>query len=86
MWKELLPSRNHMPYPRALLHAMVTLSLLWGWPSVTALFIIGFIGMLRRTELASLRRDHLVFAEEFVQPGWWLFIKIESPKMRRKGA
>ena len=81
-----MPSKNHMPAPTVLVHAMVTLAMLWSWPSIAALVALGFVALLRPGELAALRVRNFVFSGDFHETEWYFFVTIESPKMRRRGS
>ena len=62
MWRELMPTKNHMPAPTVLVHALVTLAMLWSWPSIAALVALGFTALFRPGEIAALRVRNFVFA------------------------
>ena len=57
------------------------------WWDVALLLLSGFAAMLRRTEALALRVRNFVFAEALdYEDRGLLFVHIESPKMRRRGA
>ena len=81
-----MPTFSTSPMPAVPLHALLTLAILWGRFGEALLLTAGFVGLLRRGELAALRGYNDVFSDLLGAVGDWLFVQIESPKMRRRGA
>ena len=65
MWRELMPTQNHVPCPAVLAHALITIAMLWSWPSVAALIAQASTGLLRPGEAAALRANNYVFGGDF---------------------
>ena len=54
-WQGLLPLLSHLPMPAALLRAMASLAIIWGWKDIAFLLLLGFAGCMRPGELMRLR-------------------------------
>ena len=72
--------------PSIVLLASMTVSLLWGWPSVAALLGAGFSGLLRPIEFAGACRKHLVLPADVLHTVSYALFIIVDPKTRSRFA
>jgi hypothetical protein len=63
-WRLREPGHNRAPVPPILIRAVVALCLLWKWPAVAAVLLLGYDGCLRPNDMAMLVRRDLRFPEE----------------------
>jgi hypothetical protein len=85
-WKELIPSRHHVPTPLLLWLAMVALACAWGWVPMVAMLLILFPGGLRPVDGYRMRWKHVRGPSAHLGLLCALFLIIEQPKMRRLAA
>ena len=74
-----------MACPEAVLHALVVLALLWGWPLVGAHLMLGWYGLLRPIEHLAARRELLTLPADLFAEDGAAFLHIPFPKTRRQG-
>ena len=67
-WALCEPGENRTPLPPTLVRALAALALIWGWPSIAALLMVGFEGSMRPSDLLGLERRDLRFASEHGEP------------------
>jgi hypothetical protein len=72
-----------MPLP--VLRALVTTALVWDWPKLAVLLVLGFFGLLRPSELIGLRRRDLSLPDDHLG-GDVIHIRVGTPKTRNKAA
>lgn len=84
-WETLEPSRHHPPIPRQVVFALAATALAWEWPKVAALLLLGFFGLLRPSELISLRRSDLALPSDHWD-GDVIYVRIGAPKTRLQAA
>lgn len=82
-WEEAEPSERSMVMPAALFRASIALSLLWGWRRFAAAMLLGFHGLLRPSEIFSLRRSHLVLPRDVLSNELIAYVKILHSKTSR---
>ena len=82
-WKDLATAGNHVPTHPWVLLALVSLSLLWGWPEMALVLLLLWGALLRPEEGRSLHFYDLVFSDVIWAPLSLLFLRIGTPKMRR---
>ena len=85
-WKELAPSKSHVPLPFLLLRACVAVAACRGQLDWALPLLAGFAGMLRPAEISRLSLADFVIAEDLGNGlGEDCFVRIVNPKMRRLG-
>ena len=63
-WRSMQPTVHHLPRPQTALAAIALLALLRGWQRVAALFLAGWVGLLRPGEMLAARRADLVLPRD----------------------
>lgn len=85
-WEELEPVNHRRPVPLALMEAMVSIAISYGWIRFSATMLICFHGCARPGEVLKARRAHLVLpvdlGEDSFNPS---FLRIEKRKPGRRG-
>jgi hypothetical protein len=81
-WKAAEPGEHHLAIPKVVLLALVSSGILWGWPSVSALLLLGFTALLRTSEFALCQRQWLVFPRDVLYDVAFLMVIIPEPKTR----
>ncbi|CAE7563489.1 unnamed protein product [Symbiodinium natans] len=84
-WEQLEPVQHHPPVPKAVNDALVVTALLWRWPRMAALLVLGFFGLLRPSELIGLRRQDLALPGDHFEEDV-LYIRVPHPKTRFRAA
>ena len=82
-WLTLMPFTNHVPCPPALLLAMMSLAILWGWVDMAVFLALSWTGLLRPVEALRLCRADVLLPSELLSAERAVFLRIRSPKMRR---
>ena len=82
-WEEAEPTDRAMVMPATLLQAAVALGLLWRWPHFVAVLLLGFHGLLRPSEILSLRRGDLVLPRDVLSNEKICYVKIIRSKTSR---
>ena len=59
VWSRAAPSTTRTGIDARVLRAMAALALVWEWPLVALLLLLGFHGLLRPNEMCQLRRCHI---------------------------
>ena len=85
-WELLEPLQHRPPLPEAVLHAMCSLAVLWGWSQWAAVTLAAFYAICRPGEPLRALRKHLVTAEDLLESGTEIFLRIPEPKTRKPGA
>ena len=81
-WARSEPSNHHVAMPAAVLIAMITTALSWGWTLVAGCLALGFGGLLRPGEItAALRRDLLLPRDVGFSVNFCL-LSVREPKSR----
>lgn len=84
-WESLEPSKHHPPVPKQVLFALAATALAWEWHRIAVLLLLGFLGLLRPSELIMLRRGDLSLPCDHWE-GDVLYIRIGAAKTRLKAA
>ena len=85
-WELLEPTNHRPPMPEPLMAAMAALGWLWGWKRWTATLVFSFVGACRVGEVLHARRSHLLLPSDLLSDQPIAYLKIISPKSRRRGA
>ena len=85
-WELLEPTNHRPPMPEPLMAAMAALGWIWGWKRWTATLIFSFVGACRVGEVLHARRSHLLLPSDLLSDQPIAYLKIISPKSRRRGA
>lgn len=85
-WHIIEPTQHRPPLPEALLRAMSTVGLSWGWTVWTAVLICSFYSASRIGELLRAKRRHVLTPVDLLSERKVLYVQIISPKSRRAGA
>lgn len=85
-WCNLEPTTHRCPMPLVLLKAMVTAALFWQWNRVAILLLLSYFGIFRMADVLPLKRKHLIFAEDWGDHCTIMYVAIEEPKTRFRGA
>jgi len=85
-WLEDEPHAHHPALPLSVLLAMVSLSLLWGWPVEASIWLMAWIGLLRIGEVLDATRSDLLLPEDSAPGIEYILVKIREPKTRGRGA
>ncbi len=85
-WELTEPTCHRPPLPEPLLAAMIALGLAWNWEQWTCSLIFSFFGACRVGEVLHARREHLLLPSDLLSDSQVAFLKIVSPKSRRRGA
>ena len=78
-------ARFHPPMPVQVLRALVATALVWRWPHLAVIMVLGFFGLLRPCELIGLRRQDVVLPSDSFEPKV-LYLRVGQPKTRHRGA
>lgn len=81
-WVAEEPVTHHPAMPRAILVAIVGLSLLWGWPHEAAIFMMAWAGLLRIGEATSATRSDLILPCDSAPGSDFGLLRIRVPKTR----
>lgn len=81
-WVAEEPVTHHPAMPRAILVAIVGLSLLWGWPHEAAIFMMAWAGLLRIGEATSATRSDLILLCDSAPGSDFGLLRIRVPKTR----
>ena len=65
-WRLREPGDVRRAVPHGLALAMASTAAPWGWDEMVVFILLGFAGMMRPGELASLRRRHVVLPSDQV--------------------
>ncbi len=85
-WELLEPVQHRPPLPEPLLEACVTLGLKWGWFTWAGCLALCFFGACRIGEVLGAKRGDLLTPTDLLSEEPKLYLKIGSPKSRRRGA
>ena len=80
------PYTHHVPMPAALLLALLTCSLLWGWVRQAGTFALAWGSLLRIGEATSARREDLVLPKDVFGLHSYVLLSIKEPKTRLRVA
>ena len=88
-WELAEPMRHRPPLPEPLLHAMLGLAIGLGWKRFCLVSLLAFYCIARPGELLSARRRDVLTAQDLLSDrseSPYLFVKVQLPKTRRRGA
>ena len=85
-WERVEPLQHRTPLPEALLHAMVALSFSWGWRFFASILIYSFYSVSRVGEVLRADRDAVLTPRDLLFETDRVYLKIENPKTRNRGA
>ena len=85
-WLADEPHQHHPAMPLAVLAAMVTVALTWGWPHEAAVLLIGWAGLMRIGEVLSATRGDLVLPCDSIPGTTFALVIIRQPKTRGRSA
>ena len=85
-WEVIEPTTHRTPLPLVIYRAMMSLSIGWGWVRTAGIIALTFSGICRPGEtLHGLREDLLLPCDLVAEDPSQVFLKIRSPKGRRRG-
>ena len=85
-WESLEPVTHHPPMPVSVLRALAVTALARDWPKFGVLLVVGFFGLLRPSELLSLRRqDHALPLDHLETSVLYLRIGVPKTCTRERG-
>ena len=70
--------------PAAVLRAAVATALLWNWPRVAAMLLLGFTAMLRPCEFLSASREDLILPVDLLDDTPVAHLRIATPKSKSR--
>lgn len=82
-WQLHEPGSCRAVLPAVVVRAMACVGALWNWLSWTAVFLLGFAGMLHPSEMLSLVRKDLVFPSDLNHESGALYLRVRDPKTAR---
>ena len=85
-WELCEPTNHRPPLPEPLLAAMIALELSWHWDRWTCTLLFSFFAACRVGEVLHARREHLLLPSDLLSDDPVAYLKIVSPKSRRRGA
>ena len=85
-WELVEPTQHRPPLPEPVLKAMATLGLAWGWKRWVATLLFAFFAAARVGEVLRAKRRHLLTPHDLLTDQQVIYLQIESPKTRRRGA
>ena len=85
-WLQDEPRIHHPALPLSVLLALVTLSLLWGWPVEASIWLMTWIGLLRIGEVLEATRSDLLLPGDSAPGINYILFRIREPKTRGRGA
>ena len=85
-WEIAEPVQHRPPVPEPLIRAMATLAIAWGWPNFAATILLAFYGICRMGEVLKATRAELLTPLDLLEDESRLYLRIEAPKTRRRGA
>ena len=85
-WEELEPVEHRRPLPRAMVEAMCSLALHWGWTRMACVILITFHACARPGEVLGAPRANLILPEDIDgESGSACFLRVSKPKPGRRG-
>ena len=86
-WQEVEPVCHRTPLPEIIFQAMVGIALTLRWKHWAAAAVAAFYAVSRPGELLHARRQHVLTPGDLLDETHpWVYIRIEKPKSRRRGA
>lgn len=82
-WEEAEPGERSMVMPAALFQAAVGLALIWSWPKVASVLLLGFHGLLRPNEILPLTRRDSVLPRDGLSEELICYVRILRSKTSR---
>ena len=85
-WEELEPVEHRRPLPRAMVEAMCSLCLQWGWIRVASVILLTFHACARPGEVLCSPRANLILPDDIDEAaGSPCFLRVSKPKPGRRG-
>eukprot|EP00435_Cladocopium_sp_Y103_P018494 s3398_g4.t1 len=85
-WLSDEPTQHHPAMPIAVMAAIVTTALIWGWPHEAAVILIGWTGIMRIGEILAATRAELVLPCDSIPGTTFALVIIKQPKTRGRSA
>ena len=86
-WEELEPVVHRTPMPEVVLQAIVGIALALHWRRWAAVTLANFYAVARPGELLHARRRNVLTPSDLLEPEHdWIYVRVEKPKSRRRGA
>ena len=82
-WQTMEPGECRPVLSAAIMRAMVSTALLWGWHFWVAVSMVGFLGMLHPSEFLALTRRDLVLPRDAMISEQILYVHVRNPKTAR---
>ena len=80
------PHEHHPALPLSVLLALLTVSLGWGWPYVSAVLALAWAGIMRIGEVLQAKRCDLILPTDSAPGFGFALLRIEEPKTRGRHA
>ena len=85
-WLTDEPSQHHPALPLSILLAVMSLSMLWGWPVEAAIFGLTWSGICRIGEVLLATREDLILPSDASPGTRYALLRISTPKTRGRAA
>jgi len=85
-WLQDEPHQHHPALPLSILVSIITVCLLWGWPTEAAIFALTWNGLLRIGEVLDACRQDLILPADSAPGQCHVLLRIREPKTRGRGA
>ena len=85
-WLADEPFEHHPALPLSILLAMLSVALMWGWPTEAAILSMTWAGILRIGETLMATRSDLILLQDSAPGVGFALLRIRSPKTRGRAA
>ena len=85
-WLADEPHQHHPALPLSILLSMISVALLWGWPTEAALLALTWAGILRIGEVFLATRGDLILPDDSAPGTTYILLRIRTPKTRGRAA
>lgn len=85
-WLADEPHQHHPALPLSILLSMISVALVWGWPTEAAVLALTWAGILRIGEVLLATRGDLILPDDSAPGTPYILLKIKSPKTRGRAA
>ena len=85
-WLREEPGDHHVACPYQVFLALLSLSILWGWPLVGGMIALSWGAICRAGEVLNAFRSDLILPRDVHFSNTGVFLRVKEPKTRFKGA